>query len=190
MHQHGSYRHPRTTSDEAKMFDFTVHGWNDVASIVTITAVPIGLVGLLLAYRQLKAQATLEMAEGELQAATYEDSFVREYRKIVQQIPTAALLGELLTPRERTKSLNAFYHYIDLCNEQAYQAKLGRIRKATWDEWKSGIEGNLRRPEFMRAWAYVAAKSDGEFQDLRVIVNPAPYDTNSGYPPPPGDQGE
>lgn len=127
------------------MFDFTIHSWSDVAAIVTIAGVPVALVGLWLAYRQMAAQS-------ELQAATYEDGFVGEYRKLVQQIPTKALLGEALTEQERADALNEFYHYIDLCNEQAYQARMGRIRKATWKEWKSGIEGNLRRPEFARAW--------------------------------------
>ena len=147
------------------MFDFAVHNWSDAAAAVTVFGVLIALIGLRFAYRQMAAQS-------ELQAATYEDNFVREYRKLVQKIPTKALLGDALSDQERADSLNEFYHYIDLCNEQAYQAKQGRIRKATWTEWKSGIEGNLRRPEFARAWAYIAERSEGEFQDLRDVVAP------------------
>ncbi len=166
------------------MFDFAVRDWGDVAAIVTIGGVPIGLVGLLFAYLQLRHQGSLEAAQGELQAATYEDSFVREYRQLVQKIPTEALLGELLSPAQRARSLSEFYHYIDLCNEQAYQAEQGRIRETTWKEWKSGIEGNLLRQEFALAWSYIAAKSEGEFQSLRDVVKPVPYVALSGYPPP------
>ena len=156
------------------MFDFAVHNWSDVSAIVTILGVPIGLIGLAFAFRQVKLQA-------EAHVGAYEDGFVREYRVLVQQIPTKALLGDPLTEQEFEQSLKAFYHYIDLCNEQAYQAKQGRIRKATWEEWKSGIEGNLRRVEFERAWTYIAAKSEGEFRDLRDVVSPKQGNVKSAH---------
>lgn len=157
--------------EDVVVFDLAIHNWNDVAAIVTITGVPIALVGLAFAYRQFKLQASLHVA-------AFEDGFVREYRALIQQIPTKALLGDTLTPLEREQSLKIFYHYVDLCNEQAYQAKEGRIRAATWNEWKSGIEGNLRRPEFARAWAYIASKSANEFTELRAVAAPALSDIN------------
>lgn len=166
------------------MLDLTIRNWQDLAAVVTVFGVVIGLVGLYFGYQQLRRQAAIEQAQSDLQAAAFEDGFVREYRQLVQRIPTKALLGETLTPTQRSDALSEFYHYVDLCNEQAYQADQGRIRNNTWTEWATGIRGNLRRPEFLLAWSYIAAKSSGEFQNLRNVVPPLEYDPSSGYPPP------
>ena len=58
---------------------------------------------------------------------TFEDSFAREYRELAATLPTKALLGEPLSEDEHQQYFDEFYHYFDLCNEQVFLKKRGRI---------------------------------------------------------------
>ena len=57
----------------------------------------------------------------------FEDGFAKEYRELLANIPVRAMLGEQLSAEELQKHLHLFYHYFDLCNEQAFLARAGRI---------------------------------------------------------------
>lgn len=108
----------------------------------------------------------------EQAAAAFEDSLAREYRELAARLPIKALLGEPLTDAEHAKSLDEMYHYFDLCNEQAFLASTRRVSKKTWKFWRDGITKNVHRPAFERAWAEIAARSSGDFAELRAIVPP------------------
>ena len=70
---------------------------------------------------------------GAIQARTdFEDDLAREYRQLAREIPTKALLGEELTPKEHGYAFPLFFHYIDLSNEQIFLRKNGRISAQTW----------------------------------------------------------
>jgi len=112
---------------------------------------------------------------------TFENLFVQQYQNLIQRLPTKALLGEELSDQERTEYLSEFYHYIDLCNTQAYHRERGRITKATWTEWEDGIQSNFERKELALVWAYVAAKRPKEFDNLRKVVSPQPCDETNPY---------
>lgn len=98
---------------------------------------------------------------------TFEDQLGGQYREIARRLPIEALLGETLDERAYAEALPSFYHYFDLSNEQAFLHRQRRIRKRTWAEWREGIEQNLSRPAFARAWAEVSARSPESFNDLR-----------------------
>jgi len=164
-----------------------IHGWQDGAAVATILGIMVGLLGLFLAGWQLTAQAKLARSE-------FEDSFSREYRQVVAQIPTKVFLGATLSPQERLAAFRFIYQYIDLCNEQKYLHERRRIGDKTWAEWEDGIMSNLARPELSAAWSYVAhhavrQKENGEvekeFESLRRVVEPRVYDGNTAYLPPP-----
>jgi hypothetical protein len=125
------------------------------------------------------AVAAWQIRLSKQQAVTsFEDSLAKEYRELLKHLSTKALLGELLTEDKKEdedkKRLDAMYHYFDLCNEQAFQAKNGRISKKTWIFWKEGITTNLKRPAFERAWSEIASSSNDDFSELRAIVPPKP----------------
>jgi hypothetical protein len=151
-----------------------VTGWDDIASIATI----VGAGSIVLAFLQIRHQSNLARS-------TFENLFVQQYHQLVQRLPAKALLGATLTQDERQKSFGEFYHYIDLCNTQAYHHRRGRISHAMWEEWSDGIKSNLEgRDEFRQAWSYIAHKTkDSEFEDLRDLVNPDVYDDNRAYLP-------
>lgn len=104
-----------------------------------------------------------------------EDSLAKEYRDLTARLPIKAFLGEETTAEEHSRSLDAMYHYFDLCNQQAFLAAAHRISPKTWEFWKDGICHNINRPAFQQAWSEIAARSSGEFTELRAVVPPKPY---------------
>lgn len=135
-----------------------------VASLATASAVIVAAWQLVLTKRQ--------------SVTTFEDLFAKEYRDLVSRLPTKALLGEPLNDEEYEAHFDEMYHYFDLCNEQVFLSKSGRISNETWIFWKDGIRTNLRRPAFERAWSEIAAKAKDDFSELKSIFPPVPYLTD------------
>lgn len=129
-----------------------------ISSIATALAVIVAAWQLVLAHRQ--------------SITNFEDSFAKEYRELASRLPTKALLGEELTDAEYDEHFDELYHYFDLCNEQIFHQKIGRISKKTWTFWKDGIASNLQRPVFQRAWADIASRANNDFSELREIFPP------------------
>lgn len=124
------------------------------------------------------------------QATTqFEDGLVQQYRNLLHRIPVSALLGEPLNHETQRTHLDDFYHYFDLCNEQAFLREQQRISAPTWAMWSDGIRTNMSRPAFAAAWEEVKAKSNGDFAELRWLEStkyrgdpkdlPQPHDTGS-----------
>jgi hypothetical protein len=139
--------------------------------IVGVAASVATAIGVLIAGWQLyltKRQAVTQ----------FEDQLTAQYRAIARRLPLAALLAELLDDAAHVQALADFYHYFDLSNEQAFLRKQGRITAGTWANWREGIEQNLRRPAFARAWAEVSARAPDSFNDLRELVPTAATTTD------------
>lgn len=135
--------------------------FSDLANIATAIAVIFAAWQLWLSKKQAMT--------------AFEDALAKEYRELAARLPTKALLGEPLADEDRANSLDEMYHYFDLCNQQAFLADAGRISKKTWKFWRDGITSNIRRPAFERAWSEIAARSNGDFAELRAIVPPKPH---------------
>ncbi|MGH8546858.1 MAG: hypothetical protein ACREX3_25245 [Gammaproteobacteria bacterium] len=93
----------------------------------------------------------------------------KEYRKLAQKIPINALLGEDLSEQEYRESLEEFYHYIDLSNEQVFLRQEKRVSEATWNNWRDGIKSNLSKPAFRKAWEEIKSRAPGSFTELRQL---------------------
>jgi hypothetical protein len=139
----------------------------DRRAIITLSLVDqIGsfatAIGVLLASWQLRRTA--------IQARTdFEDRVVEEYRVIARRIPVDALLGAALPPDEQARCLDAFYHYIDLSNEQVFLRMTRRVSKATWQNWRDGIRSHLERPAFDDAWKDIKTRAGQNFRELRLL---------------------
>jgi hypothetical protein len=118
--------------------------------------------GVTCAWRQLRA--TREQARTD-----FEDALTREYRSIARDIPTKAFLGEDLPDWQQEATLDEFFHYFDLSNEQVFLRTKGRISEATWIEWRDGMRQNLALPAFKRAWNKVKTSMRDSFQELRRL---------------------
>jgi len=82
---------------------------------------------------------------------TFEDNLSKQYRKIMESIPTDVWLGsELKTLGEEKldRCRDAMYRYIDLSNEQAFLHNKKRVCDETWTEWSDGIKSNMKLPAF------------------------------------------
>jgi hypothetical protein len=133
-----------------------------ISNLATAIGVGVGVWQLWLGHRQ--------------NITTFEDSMAREYRELAATLPTKALLGEQLTDEEFREHFDEFYRYFDLSNEQVFLHECGRIRKSTWQFWKDGIESNLNRPAFKRAWNEVCSRTTSDFSELRALFPPDTQD--------------
>jgi hypothetical protein len=131
-------------------------GWTTALGVAATGA------GALLLARQV------HLAERQART-TFEDSMAREYREIAHRIPIAALLGEALEKDAQAASMDEFFHYIDLSNEQIFLRSQKRISESTWRNWRDGIRSNLRRVAFRTAWEEIKKRSDGGFSELRRL---------------------
>ena len=129
-----------------------------LANVATAVAVIVAAWQLVLSQRQA--------------VTTFEDSLAKEYRDIAVTLPVKALLGEALSDSEHIDKFDKFYRYFDLCNQQIFLRQSGRVSDKTWQFWREGIISNLKRPAFERAWSEVAARSNGDFSELRSLVPP------------------
>lgn len=134
----------------------TIISW--IASIATAVGVVVAAWQLWLTRKQ--------------SCTSFEDSLAKEYRELAATLPTKALLGEPLTDEEHAEYFDEFYRYIDLCNEQAFLHKTGRISEDTWTFWNDGIATNLARPAFSRVWREIAARANNDFSELRRLSPP------------------
>ena len=133
-----------------------------IASVMTALGVIFTSIGVFLAWRQIlftKRQAVVQ----------FEDSLAREYREIMQELPVGAWLGEELDDEEYAHALDSFYRYIDLSNTQTFLRKKGRVSAETWEEWCAGIQWNLSRPAFRKAWVEIKTKAEDIFEELRRL---------------------
>lgn len=104
----------------------------------------------------------------KLAQLSFEDSLNKEYRSLAKDIPVNALIGEDINEHpEFSEVRECIYNYVDLCNEQIFLRKKGRITESTWREWAVGMQMNLNKPTFRRVWSEIKGALPQEFQELR-----------------------
>ena len=128
------------------------------------TAIGVGVTAIGVSFAAYQLHVTQKQS-----ITTFEDSLTIQYRQIAATLPLKALLGESLTDEEHKFYLQFFYRYFDLCNEQAFLYKNGRISESTWELWKDGILTNLLRPAFAKAWEEIARRAKDDFNELRLL---------------------
>ena len=129
-----------------------------ISNIATMLAVIVAAYQLYLLHKQ--------------SVTNFEDDFAKEYRELASKLPIKAFLGDAFSNADIKKHLDEMYHYFDLCNEQAFHFKSGRISRKTWNFWLDGISSNMCRPAFSRAWNVVASRSNNDFSELRELFPP------------------
>jgi hypothetical protein len=130
--------------------------WHEYLAVAATVATAIGI---MLAYWQLR-QA------GEQAMIAFEDGLTEQYRRIIRDLPMAALLDDPIDEAELRDSLSVFYQYFDLSNEQAFLRSRGRIRGKTWGDWEEGIRQNARLRAFQAAWRTIRCKRPDVFDEI------------------------
>ena len=122
--------------------------------------------GVWLVWKQL----SLTKSIAQLQ---FEDSLEKEYRELVSNIPTKALLDSDLTEDEYRQNFDELFRYFDLSNRQVSLRKEGRISEGTWVSWLTGIRFNMSLPAFARAWGEIKSRTEEHasefFSELRTL---------------------
>lgn len=129
--------------------------WDTVASVATAG-------GVLLAAWQIRAGQKLAQS-------TFEDTLDQQYRGLAKEIPVDALIGKEVRPDQLHETRELVFNYLDLCNEQVFLRKKGRISKDTWNDWCAGIGHHLDKVEFRRVWEEVKESSPGSFGFLEKL---------------------
>jgi hypothetical protein len=99
----------------------------------------------------------------------FEDDLTKQYREIIRNIPIEALLGQELDEETWRETLDDFYRYIDLSNEQVFLRQKNRVSRATWELWCEGIQAHLTRPSFRKAWQYFKEVAPDSFRELQLV---------------------
>ena len=121
----------------------------------------VAAIGVFFAFGQLRVSKNIAQLQ-------FEDGLAKEYRELAGRIPTTALLGHPLSEDQYLAAFDEFYRYVDLSNEQVSLRQRGRIGRAVWLYWSSGIQANLNLPAFKRAWTEIQSQC-GSFQELRRL---------------------
>jgi hypothetical protein len=124
------------------------------------------------------AASQLWLSREQAQTA-FEDAMAKEYRDLAATMPTKAFLGEELTDEEIEKALDEFYHYFDLCNGQIFLRQTGRIGTKKWIFWCDGMRSNMKRPAFKKAWQRISSRANGDFAELRQLMEGYQLDPKS-----------
>jgi len=126
-----------------------------VGSLATALALVIGIWQITLTRKQALTD--------------FEDDLDREYRNIIADLPVKAMLGSDLSEDEFAVSLPAPYRYVDFSNKQVFLRQMRRVSKRTWAFWRDGIQSNLSRSPFRRAWEQIKAEAQPSFSELRRL---------------------
>lgn len=134
----------------------------DWISLVNALASVATAIGVFLAGWQIKMAKQAARSE-------FEDHLMEQYREIIRRIPIEALLGKDLDEQAWKNTLDDFYRYIDLSNEQVFLRRNNRISGATWRSWCEGIESNIKRRAFNKAWEHFKNEAPKYFKELQFL---------------------
>ncbi len=129
--------------------------WGSIVSVFT-------MLGVLVAAFQLRVSSKIAQSE-------FEDSIDQQYRDLTKGIPVDALIGREVSQDKKEFTRELIYNYLDLCNEQIFLRRKGRVRIDTWTDWCSGIESNLKKAEFQAVWAEVKREAPETFSFLEKL---------------------
>jgi len=133
---------------------------------ISAIAAVVSAGGVVFVWQQLKITRSISQLE-------FEDLLEKEYRDLAARIPTKALIGFGLSPREYIEAFDEFFRYFDLSNKQVMLRKQGRVGDATWDSWRVGIKFNLSLPAFEKAWHEIKSQTHEQanefFSELRKL---------------------
>ncbi len=134
------------------------------------TLLAIATFGLVLATAALVG-VTLKGIREQLWLMTFAE-YTRRYTEIMDDVPFDARRPgakfdiSSLSASAREAFLEAARSYLNLCSEELYLHKRGRLDRKTWQIWEVGIRDTLRCPGFQAAWAVLREEYNfyGDFQ--------------------------
>ncbi|MEI8096414.1 MAG: hypothetical protein WCG80_19550 [Spirochaetales bacterium] len=133
------------------------------ASIIQLVANAATAISIVLAVVQLYRDATTRKSE-------FIESVERDYRDLIKEIPYQVFLGKLLTVDEQAKTMDDFYRYFDLTNNQVMLRQHKKISRDTWENWSAGAKNNLSLPAFRAAYKEIVEPWPTQFTEMQQLV--------------------
>jgi hypothetical protein len=119
--------------------------WSRAIDLIT----GLGVIGVAATIWSVRRAARLQ----------FEQHFTDRYRAVIACIPLDHLLRREpnhLKGDDPARIERAYFDYFELCEEQFYYRRTGRISNATWHDWEIGIRANGSLPAFRSAWGAFA----------------------------------
>ena len=98
--------------------------------------------------------------------------YTKRYQEIILNLPIninhADFRIDSLEPDENEKTLRYMRAYFDLCSEEYFLWRDGKISEDVWEEWEKGIKFSFEKPAFKQAWQILESDTiyKGNFTDF------------------------
>lgn len=120
---------------------------------VAITAVAVAIYTIRREYENVASQLRY----------SYFADYAKRYSQIMEEMPADVFLPGDTDLIEMTEDhYKAMSRYFDLCCEEHFLNTKGRIDPSVWDDWKEGIETNMSKAVFKKAWKEMEKNYTGE----------------------------
>ena len=128
-----------------------------IALLLTATGVCVGA-------WQLRSSQRLALT-------AFEDSVDQQYRALAATIPMDVWLARTPPADVPARTREAIFRYFDLCNEQVFLRRTGRVSSTRWVVWEDGIRHHMRVPAIDAVWTEVVDGSSGYFGELERLLD-------------------
>jgi hypothetical protein len=125
-----------------------------VSDVIQIVSTAILVVSIIIAY--YFSSKTLKEVRDQMQISVFSEYTMR-YSEIIRDLPDAASNEKLsaleeASQEEKNRIMGLMRAYFDLCSEEYYLNKMGRIDQETWSRWERGLFYTVRLATFVDAW--------------------------------------
>jgi len=128
---------------------------NHITIIISAFGVFVALIALIWQTRQTNEQMKLNFFA----------DYTKRYQEILLNLPYEINSPDFdftsLKAGKRERTLRYIQAYFDLCSEEYYLNKAGKIDKKVWLEWEEGIRYTFSKQAYKKAWDII--KLDSQF---------------------------
>ncbi|WP_327138193.1 hypothetical protein OG585_47070 (plasmid) [Streptomyces sp. NBC_01340] len=138
------------------------------ADWITLAAIFLALLTLI----------TSSASAARARVKTIEDAYIARYRQILDRFPTEALVGIQGSALLAEDSQKAVRLYLRLCEDELELRQLGWVGRNTWQQWRPGIETQLKQWPVAEEWNPIrdGQRAPHQFELLRRLATTPHYD--------------
>lgn len=137
---------------------FTTSDW------IQLVSTAILVVSIIIAY--YFSSKMLKEIKDQMWISIFSE-YTRRYSEIIRDLPDAASDPQIsalnkASRHEKDKIMGLMRAYFDLCSEEYYLHKTGKIDRKTWSLWEKGLVFTARLPTFVDAWKLIKVEGYDE----------------------------
>jgi len=112
------------------------------------------VISIIIAY--YFSSKTLKEIKNQMWISIFSE-YTKRYSEIIRELPNIASNPNLSalnksSKQDTNKIMGLMRAYFDLCSEEYYLHRTGRIDSKTWSLWEKGLVYTVRLPTFVDAW--------------------------------------